>query len=84
MKKKNPILKALFRGVVKSIPAGNVALQLVNNVKHELDNKNVINKPDKPHSWISIVTQGICVAAIVYAFVTKTITVEQVLSYLGF
>lgn len=84
MKNKFPILSAVFRGVVKSVPMGNVALQAINQVKHELAHKDSIVKPEKPHNWLSIATQVICIVAIAYAFATKAITIEQLLSLLGF
>jgi hypothetical protein len=82
--KNKGILAAVFRGVVKSVPMGNVALQAIKNVKHEIDHKDAIEKPEKPHNWMSIVTQIVCILAIGYAFYTKMITIEQLLSYFGF
>lgn len=82
--KKFPILSAVFRGVVKSVPMGNVAFQAVKNVKHELENKDSIVSKEKPHDWISVITQALCVAALVYAFATKAITIEDLLGYLGY
>lgn len=72
MKKILNILKPVVRGAVKSIPVGNTILEVVNKIKDP-----------KKHSWVSIATQIICIIAIVYAFVSHTITLDSLLSYFG-
>lgn len=67
------IVKAAGRGVIKSIPGGNVAIEVVNSIKGE-----------KKHNYWSIITQALCVGAIVYAFATKLITLDDLLRLLGF
>lgn len=73
-------LKPVFRGVVKSLPLGNVAIEIFDNVKKEVKE----NTTPKQHSYISIFIQLVCIALIIYAFSTKQITIEQVLQLLNF
>lgn len=81
--KKTPFFKGLLnafkpaiRGVVKSIPAGNIVVETYKNVKAIKDGEA------KPHTWISIVIQALCIGGIFYAFYTKQIDVNQLLSIL--
>lgn len=76
MKKILSFLKPIVRGVVKSIPGGNVVTEIADNIKSKKDdNANT-------HNWWSISMQVLCVAAIVYAFVSKTITIEDLIRLL--
>lgn len=84
-------VKPALRGAIKSLPFGNTALEVAKNVAHEVkhdrlkDTKNYtgIERPETPHNWISILVQLLCVAAIVYAFLTKTITIEELVQLLN-
>ena len=80
---KKGILKAIFRGIVKSVLIGNVIIEAIDNAKAkntiDLTTSEIVEKVEKPHNWISIVTQLIIIAAIVYAFITKQITVEELI-----
>ena len=71
MKKILNFLKPVLRGAVKSLPGGNVITEVVDNIKAQ--------KEDKPHNWYSITIQVLCIAAIIYAFVSKSITIEDFL-----
>ena len=86
---KKGILKAVFRGVVKSFPLGNVIIETVNNFKAKpliniepREQADVIKQIEKPHNWVSIATQLIIVGAIVYAFATKQIDLNQLINIL--
>lgn len=86
-------LKSVFqspviRGLIKSLPFGNVGYEVAENIIGETvnqtkkdENGNVIN--DKPHSAISLLCQFVVLALIVWAFVTKQIAIEDVLNLLG-
>lgn len=74
MKKLINIAKPFLRGVIKSFPVGNAIVEGVQNVK--------AGDGEKPHNWVSIITQLTICGLIVYAFVTHTITIDQVLGYL--
>lgn len=76
MKKIIPILKPVIRGAIKSLPMGNVITEVIANAK---DNTGV-----KPHNWVSIGIQFLCVGAIVYAFATHAISLDELLKDLGF
>lgn len=73
----NKVLAPIFRGVVKTIPFGTVIVEVTENLLKKEDKK-------KPHHYLSIVIQFIVIAAIVYAFLSKQITIEQVLYYLNY
>ena len=86
---KKGILKAVFRGVVKSFPLGNVIIETVNNFKAKpliniepREQADVIKQIEKPHNWVSISTQLIIIGAIVYAFATKQIDLNQLIDIL--
>jgi xanthine/uracil permease len=63
------ILAPIVRGAVKTIPGGGIAVELIQNIGKE-------NQEKKPHHWLSITIQILGIAAIIYAFLTKAITVE--------
>lgn len=78
----------LVRGIVKSLPFGNVVYEIGENVMGETLNQTKESEasPDKdtkPHSAISLLCQIVVLGLIVYAFVTKTITIQDVLDILG-
>ncbi len=80
MKNKGTI-KAIFRGILKSLPFGNVVTEVVQNIQ----NKDALVTEEIPatgHNWVSITTQAVIVSIIVYAFYTKQITIDQVIEYL--
>lgn len=85
---KKGLLKELIgpvvRGVVKSLPFGGIVVESVKNIKTEIDNKkDEVNKPKElPHNWLSIAIQIICVAGIIYAFISKQITIDVFLELL--
>lgn len=75
----------VLRGVLKSFPFGGIVVESINNIKTEIENKNttdVSEAKDLPHNWISITVQILCLIGIVYAFISKQITIEQFLEYL--
>jgi len=75
----------VLRGVLKSVPFGGIVVESINNIKTEIENKNttdVSEAKDLPHNWISITVQILCLIGIVYAFISKQITIEQFLEYL--
>lgn len=75
----------VLRGVLKSVPFGGIVVESINNIKTEIENKNttdVSEAKELPHNWISITVQILCLIGIVYAFVSKQITIEQFLEYL--
>jgi len=84
---KKGFLKTFFkdaiRGLVKSVPFGNTAVSIVDNIKHERETSAEINPDTKPHSWVSIAMQILGILAIGYAFVTKMVTLEDLLSLVG-
>jgi hypothetical protein len=63
-------IKPLFRGVIKSLPFGNVAIEIGDNIK-----KETTGEP-KNHNWVSITIQLLLIGAIVWALLTKQITIE--------
>jgi hypothetical protein len=76
-KKVLQFLKAIFRGFLKSVPFGNVAVEIADNVTANSGDA------EKPHHYMSIIIQVICLAAVIYAFITKQITVEDLLRLLN-
>jgi hypothetical protein len=74
------IVKPIFRGALKSIPVINPVIEIVNNIRNETKAKE--GQPVKTHSYISIVTQFICVGVVLYAFFSKQLPVDQVLELL--
>ena len=83
MKKLFTFLKPVLRGAIKSIPFGNVAVEIGTSIKEAVQGKNELD-PSKPtHDWKSIITQLVALGLIVYAFATHLITLDEVLGYLG-
>lgn len=87
--KKRPLLnglKKLFgnplvRGTLKTIPFGNLVYEWAENIKAAKD-------PEKqgqplPHSPISLLAQTVFLGLIIYAFLTKQITIQDLLNYVG-
>jgi hypothetical protein len=63
------------RGVAKTIPGGGIAVELIQNIGKE--------REEKPHHWLSITIQCIGISAIIYAFYTKAITIDIFLELLN-
>jgi len=70
----------VLRGALQTFPVGGIAVQLGRNITHEFGTTNT-GKP--PHNYISIAIQFLGIAAIVWAFYTRAITVEQLLEMFG-
>ena len=90
MKPRKGILKAIFRGVVKSFPIGNVIVETIQNYKAKpllnvepSEQAEIVNKTEKPHNWVSIAVQLLITAGIVYAFATKQITIDKLIELLN-
>lgn len=77
--------KPIVRGVVKSIPLGNVLIEIIDNAKGKILNPEKIQVNDntsevvntKPHQWRSIIFQLLIVSAIIYALYTRQIDINQ-------
>jgi hypothetical protein len=75
----------VLRGVLKSVPFGSVIVEAASNIQTEIQNKNttdVSEAKELPHNWVSITVQILALIGIVYAFVSKQITIEQFMEYL--
>lgn len=72
------LFAAIFKGAVKSVPFGGVAIEVLDTfVKtDEKENDPIILKVQK---WTQIITQIILLICIFYSFFTKTITVEELI-----
>lgn len=81
-KKIGKVIKPILRGALKSIPILNPIIEITENIRSEVKNQN--SGEVKKHNYISITIQIICVIAIIYAFATKQITVDQLLQLLNF
>lgn len=86
--KKNKFKKfvaPVVRGLIKSLPFGNVVVETATNIATEMENKNttdVSEAKELPHNWVSITIQLLALIGIVYAFVSKQITIETFLELL--
>ena len=72
------------RGVLKSIPFGNILVERYQN-KKAVTQKDENGNPipvEPPHSSLSMVVQIIMVTAIVWAFYTEKISVQQLINLL--
>ena len=83
-------IKPILRGTIKSLPFGNAIIEATDNIKSEMTiskggtpkrAKIIGSEVKAPFNWISILIQTALVAVIIYAFVTKQITIEQVIQY---
>lgn len=70
-------LKPVVRGAVKTLPLGGAVIELVDNITKEFKGDK------KKHSYASILIQLTGLGLIVYAFVTKQVTIEDVLQLLN-
>lgn len=68
----------VVRGAVQTVPGGGIIVQAGRNIAHEFD-KNKSAESPQPHNWLSIAVQCAGIGCIVYAFVAKLITIDQVL-----
>ena len=86
-------IKPILRGTIKALPFGTPIIETIDNIKSEIKiSKGEIpkrvqlngsmDKPLAPHNWTSVIINLMFVTIIVYAFVTKTITVSEVLNYI--
>jgi hypothetical protein len=66
------VIAPIVRGTLKTIPGGNIAVEIFQNFQGE-----------KRHNYLSISIQIIGILAIIYAFITKAISIEQLLTLLG-
>jgi hypothetical protein len=84
LKKVFIFLKPILRGAIKSLPFGNAVVEISESIKETVDNNAKDSAKPLTHNWISIAVQVIGLSVIVYAFITKAITIEQVLTFIGF
>ena len=88
MKPKKGILKAVFRAIAKSFPMGNAIIEAKENflAKSTIDisTKEIVDKVEKPHSWVSISLQLAITASLFYLFTSKQITVDDLERLLKF
>lgn len=87
-KKIGGLVKGLFgvplvRGVIKSLPFGNLVYEVGENIVSNLNNESNINKIKKPHSAISILAQIVFLSLIVWAFASGKIDVATIFDYVG-
>lgn len=83
--KKTGFFGALIRGGLKTIPGIGPIVELIKNVKAERFNKdNPGAEKDLPHNYWSITIQVLGIAAIIYAFVTHAITIDDLLRLIHF
>jgi len=74
-KKMKEKLKAILRGLVKSVPIGNVLVETI-------ENKKAPTSEDKPHNWLSILAQIGGILIIFYMSYKKELPIEQMLELL--
>jgi hypothetical protein len=73
------IIFGVFRGLLRTNPAGNAVIDIVENVTAVIKKKNDAGqKIELPHSWSAIIVEVVGVACIIYAFNSGIISVEQV------
>lgn len=86
---KSIVQSPIVRGIVKSLPGGNLLYEVgenvVGNVVNEIaKTKELIPREIKPHNWISILIQAVGIGLLLYAFFTKQISIQEVLNLLNF
>lgn len=92
-KKKRPVLNLLkkffgnplVRGPLKSVPLVSVGYEIAETVQHFIDKKRGVVPADAPmpHSIVSMVSQLIGIAGLIYAFLNKWITPEYFFQMTG-
>lgn len=72
------LFAAIFKGAVKSVPFGGVAIEVIDTFIKTDEN---INDPYliKVQKWAQIVTQIILLICIFYSFFTKQITIDELI-----
>lgn len=68
-------LAGFAKGAARSIPVGNAIMDGIENIASKKDDK-------APHRWPAIVAEIVFVGLISYAFITKMITVDQLINVL--
>lgn len=97
--KKNKVrafLKALFRGLVRSLPfgVGNVLIETGDALSgNKMPDRKLLNDPelttqeavsiDKFRRWIQITIQLIITACVIYSFLTGKIDLNQLLDFIN-
>ncbi len=70
------IIAPIVRGAVKQIPiVGTPAMEIISNITGPKDEP-------KKHSWVSIIVQSTIAIAVLWAFFSKTITIQEVIDLL--
>lgn len=81
--KRKGFLKAALRGMLKSLPFGNVVDEIIQNTKANIETEvNKGQEVNEPHNWVSIGTQVLIIGCIVYAFASKQITIDELVNLL--
>lgn len=72
------LFAAIFKGAVKSVPFGGVAIEVLDTFikTDEKENDPYLIKVQK---WAQIVTQIILLICIFYSFLTKQITIDELI-----
>jgi len=81
------VIFPIGRGIIKAFPGGAIAVEIAQNLtapKTETVIQGEATATPAPHKWLSIAFQLISLAAVVYAFITKSITIDELLHYLNF
>lgn len=82
-KKIGLVLKPIVRGALKSIPIVNPIIEIITNISNEVKGTvPTVNGEPVKHNYLSILVQIVCVACIVWAFYSKTITIEDLVKLL--
>jgi len=80
--------KAFIRGALKSLPGPNAIIEGIENIKAEKVKAENITEAieatnsEKPHNWVSIITQLLLTSAFIYLFVTGKLTFENLMKLL--
>jgi len=81
-------IKAFIRGALKSLPGPNAIIEGIENVKAEkVKAENITEAIDatnaeKPHHWISILTQLALTSVFLYLFAENKLTFENLVKLL--
>lgn len=75
----------LVRGPLKTLPGGNVLYEIGESVQHFIDKRNgkLAAETPAPHNVVSQLLQLIGILGIIYAFMNKWITIEDLLRFTG-
>lgn len=69
----------IIRGTIKSLPFGNLVYEIAENVKNAKSPEKKEN--GLPHSAVSLLAQLVFLSFIIYAFVTKQISIDDIMRY---